>query len=358
MPDPADAKAELAALRAFSARIGSDPLLTQGAGGNTSLKDDGVLWIKASGTWLAHAQDRDIMVPVELEPLLAAVKAIDPVAEQAHRFTLVDKSPSGLRPSIETTVHALMPHRVVVHVHCVDTIAFAVRTDCERAVSDRLSGLNWTYVPYARPGLPLALAIAARSAGRPDILVLGNHGLVVAAETVEAAEALLDDVKRRLAVEPRRGSPPALAALGELAGDTGYGLPHSQAAHAAATDPDSLALAALGSLYPDHVIFLGTGSVVAEEGENVARVLARTGSAPSTVLFPGKGVLMRGNANPGMQAMAQCLADVLARIPPTAPVRVLTPQEHLQLTDWDAEKYRQELNRKAASGSAGAARVA
>ena len=35
-------------------------LLTQRAG-NTSLKVDGTLWIKASGTWLAHAMERDII---------------------------------------------------------------------------------------------------------------------------------------------------------------------------------------------------------------------------------------------------------------------------------------------------------
>ena len=43
---------ELDRLRKLSARVGSDPLLVQAAGGNTSLKDKGVMWIKASGTWL------------------------------------------------------------------------------------------------------------------------------------------------------------------------------------------------------------------------------------------------------------------------------------------------------------------
>ena len=41
---------ELDQLRALSARVGADPLLVQAAGGNTSLKDQGVMWIKASGT--------------------------------------------------------------------------------------------------------------------------------------------------------------------------------------------------------------------------------------------------------------------------------------------------------------------
>lgn len=349
MPEAAGWQAELEQLKAVSARIGSDPLLTQGAGGNTSLKVDGTLWIKASGTWLAHALERDIMVPVEMAPLIAAVEAVDPAAEQAHQFTVAALNGSGLRPSIETTVHALMPQRVVLHVHCVDTIAYAMRSDCVEQVAPRLAGLNWAYVPYARPGLPLALAIAEHRSQRPDVLVLANHGLVVAAETVAGAEALVDDVKARLRIVPRAAPEPRLDRLAQRAAGTDYRFPQSDAAHGAATDPQSTGLAAKGSLYPDHVIFLGIGSVIARDGEDASDVVARLGTSPVSILFPGEGILMRYDATPGADAMARCLADVLARVPEDAPVRVLTPEEHLQLTDWDAEKYRQDLARRAAA---------
>ncbi|MEJ6782753.1 class II aldolase/adducin family protein [Aminobacter sp. Piv2-1] len=349
MPEAAGWQAELEQLKAVSARIGCDPLLTQGAGGNTSLKVGGTLWIKASGTWLAHALTRDIMVPVEMAPLIAAVEAVDPAAEQAHQFTVTALNGSGLRPSIETTVHALMPQRVVLHVHCVDTIAFAVRSDCTEQVGPRLAGLNWAHVPYARPGLPLALAIAEHRGQRPDVLILANHGLAVAAETVDAAEVLLDDVKARLRIAPRVSPEMRTDGLVLLAAGTDYRLPQSEAAHAAATDPVSTAFAAKGSLYPDHVIFLGAGSAIAKDGENAAGVIARLGMSPVSLLFPGAGILMREDATPGADAMARCLADVLARVPGNAPVRVLTAAEHLQLTDWDAEKYRQDLARKAAA---------
>lgn len=348
MPEAIAWQAELADLKTLSARIGSDPLLTQGAGGNTSLKVDGTLWIKASGTWLAHAAERDIMVPVEMKPLLAAVEAVDPAAEQAQQFTIAALNASGLRPSIETTVHALMPQRVVLHVHCVDTISFAVRTDCVEQVTPRLAGLNWAYVPYARPGLPLALAIAEHRAQRPDVLVLGNHGLVVAADTVRAAEALLDDVKRRLSVAPRQVGGASIDRLLAVAGG-GYRLPGTLAAHTVALDPISLEIASRGSLYPDHVIFLGNGSVIARRGEDADAVSARLGTAPISILFPGEGALMRADAVPGADLMAGCLGDVTARIAADARLRVLTVEELHQLTDWDAEKYRQELARKAAA---------
>lgn len=42
-------QAELTLLRELSARIGTDPLLTQASTGNSSIKLEGVLWIKASG---------------------------------------------------------------------------------------------------------------------------------------------------------------------------------------------------------------------------------------------------------------------------------------------------------------------
>jgi rhamnose utilization protein RhaD (predicted bifunctional aldolase and dehydrogenase) len=42
-------QAELKQLRELTARVGSDPLLTQASTGNSSLKIGSVLWIKASG---------------------------------------------------------------------------------------------------------------------------------------------------------------------------------------------------------------------------------------------------------------------------------------------------------------------
>ena len=197
---------ELDSLRRLSARAGSDPLLVQAAGGNTSLKSDGVMWIKASGTWLKDALTRDIFVAVDHAALMQALARNDPACETCTDFVRTDLNASGLRPSIETTVHALMPQRVVVHVHCVNTIAWAIRSDAADRLSERLAGFAWAFIPYARPGLPLAGAIAERLRPGVDVLVLGNHGLVVAADTVAAAEALLDRVVSGGAAAGARGA--------------------------------------------------------------------------------------------------------------------------------------------------------
>ncbi len=129
-------------LRTLSARVGADPLLVQAAGGNTSLKDDGVMWIKASGTWLKDAASRDIFVPVDQAALVDALARRDPAADACLPFVRADLNSTGLRPSIETSVHALMPHRIVVHVHCVNTIAWAIRGDAEAAPRRAVAGVR------------------------------------------------------------------------------------------------------------------------------------------------------------------------------------------------------------------------
>ena len=351
-----DDDGELEALLAFSCLVGSNPLLVQGAGGNTSFKKDGTLWIKASGKWLAHATSEEMMVPVALEALRAALRCNDPGAEKAQQFVIKAQNPKALRPSIETTVHALFPQRVVVHVHCVQTISIAVRADAATIVSELLAGLKAVFIPYARPGLPLARALQGAMDPSTNVAVLGNHGLVVAADTVEEAAELLLQVSSRLS-QPARAAPvPDFTALSVLRHNSPYRLPAHTGAHCVATDLNSCCVAAAGSLYPDHVVFLGAGSTVAGPSENAEavrkRALANGDTEPLAILFPGKGILLHNAVSKGADEMAVCLSEVTSRIPPKIRLRYLTTQENNELLNWDAEKYRQVLNAAQTGGSA------
>jgi rhamnose utilization protein RhaD (predicted bifunctional aldolase and dehydrogenase) len=338
---------EWAALLAVSQRIGKDPSLVQGPGGNTSLKADGVMWIKASGTWLAHARERPIMVPVDLARLLSAFVARNPACETCVDFAIADLNPSGLRPSIETTMHAVLPQAVVVHVHCVDTIAWACRADAAGALPALLDGLDWRLIPYERPGVPLTRRIREAIGPATDVLVLGNHGLVVAGETTAAAEARLAEVCGRLR-RPVRTAPTAdLAGLAQACDVEGYAPAQDPAVHAIGTDPERHAIARRGSWYPDHVIFLGAGTLIAERGQTLSAALARYGRRrPPLVVVAGAGALVADEATAGAQALARCLADVTGRLSQTEPLATLSAADEHALLNWDAEKYRQSLDRR------------
>jgi len=329
--------ADLADLVRYSARIGADPLLIQAAGGNTSVKADGTMWIKASGTLLAEAERRDVFVPVDLEAMRAALATGEARADRPVEFALGD---GRLRPSIETSLHAVFPHRIVVHVHCVNTIALAIRADAETALAARLAGFDWAFVPYAKPGATLARQVADARGPATDVVVLGNHGLIVAAAGVAQAEALLDRVVAALAVAPTPAGAPDLSGLEALCAGSAYAVPPGEAPmHQLGLEARRTAVATGGSLYPDHVIFCGPGALA------VDAVDALPGTdGPPFVIVPGKGALIRRDADAGARALADCLGDVLTRLQPGAVPTYLTAAQDAELMDWDAEKYRKALN--------------
>jgi rhamnose utilization protein RhaD (predicted bifunctional aldolase and dehydrogenase) len=322
---------ELYTLREVSAHIGRDPLLVQAAGGNTSLKQDDLMWIKASGTWLKDAIDKAIFVPLDLHSLGQALASDDPRCESCTDFVRHDLNQLGLRPSIETSVHGLMQQAVVLHVHCVNSIAWAIRRDAESVLQSRLLGFNWAFIPYSRPGLHLSRAIRERLKPNTDVLILGNHGLVVAADTVEAAKSRLDEVVKALRILPRTVSQPDFVALENIAVASDYRLPIDVACHGAALDAVALSHGCKSVYYPDHVVFLGTE--IAQSLEHASPVVA----------IPGKGVLIHKNAKPAVEPMLRCVADVFGRVTDPTTLLPLSPTEIAALLDWDAEKYRQSI---------------
>ncbi len=205
-------------LRRASARIGADPLLIQAAGGNTSVREGGAMRIKASGAPLAEALTRDVFVPVDLAAMREALNAGAPSADRPSEFLL---SPSPLRPSVETCLNAVFPERVVLHAHCVNTIALAIRADARERLAERLDGFAWIFQPYIKPGAPLANAVSRALAPGVDVVVLGNHGVIVADDTVGEAERLLHRVAAAVSAPPAEAGRPALEGLAAAAGD-GY----------------------------------------------------------------------------------------------------------------------------------------
>ena len=327
--------ADLAALAEYSAKIGADPLLIQAAGGNSSVKSGDVMWIKASGTVLADAMRRDIFVPCDLPKMRAALAAQSAIADQPQEFLLQE---GGLRPSIETSLHAVFPQPVVVHVHCVHTLCMAIQADPLAAIGTALDHFSWGYVPYAKPGANLAAQVAGLvGGGEVDVIVLGNHGLIVAAETVGEVASLLAAVHE--ALRPKQAPLTGPTEMPDL--PKGW-QPAPDSLIRLGKSEDLTALASAGSLYPDHVIFCG---VAMRAVPSVADLPDPTDpDTPPAILIQGQGAALRADASAGARALAQCLGDVLGRTAPDARLHYLSAAQNMELLDWDAEKYRQALN--------------
>ncbi|OSM02282.1 class II aldolase/adducin family protein [Magnetofaba australis] len=334
----------LDALTRLSAQIGADPMLVQGGGGNTSCKaPDGRLWVKGSGTWLSRAQEKPIFTAVDLN---AARAAIDSDADDPMAGLFDPDAP--LRPSIETTLHALMPHAVVLHMHSIRTLAWAVRADGPERVAERLDGLRWAWIPYRRPGAPLTQAVRAAMGESPDVLILANHGLVVGGADCAAAEALLAEVERRLDQPYKHYDESDLSHVSEVAPDADYRLPTHAVAQTLAMDPLLLPKLNDSVLYPDHAVYLGPGCCVAmgEQGWHPARDAYKVtyGVDPAFIIWEGRGTWVREELKPGGEEMLRALALLANRLEPRAELATLNDREVADLLDWDAEKFRQSLD--------------
>ena len=139
----------------FCTIIGLNPMLVQGAGGNISWKDENTLWVKASGMWMVDAEKKDIFVPVDLKNIR------EEIAKHNYSIDMQTLTSSELRPSIETILHGLMPHRVVLHVHAVEILPYLVTQNYSKLLNSILEGMyNSAYVGYKNPGPDLAQAIS------------------------------------------------------------------------------------------------------------------------------------------------------------------------------------------------------
>jgi len=181
--------------------MGQDTRLVQPGGGNTSTKVGDTLLVKGSGTDL-RTITREGFTRLSLSRLAALREAESMSDAEMMRFMASCMLAEGPAPSVETPLHSLLPHRVIAHTHDVATMSLTnVRDEvAERLVGELFEG-TIVYVPYVRPGFPLAQAVG-RTVGTtpPDAigLTLAHHGLVVWGKDAEECHARLLETAGRI----------------------------------------------------------------------------------------------------------------------------------------------------------------
>ena len=225
------------ALRVYTTRLlGRDPLLVLHGGGNTSVKSRGtddlgeehaVIAVKGSGADMADIEPWGLPA-VKLEPLLK-LRALEALSDEAmvnvQRLNLLNSSAPN--PSVETLLHAFLPHKFVDHTHAAAVLSLVDQPDGEalaREVYDGRMGI----VHYIAPGFGLAKIAAEVFEEKPDVegLILHKHGIFTFGMSArEAYERMIDMVslaesrlrQGRPIVFPARPLAAATASAAEIA---------------------------------------------------------------------------------------------------------------------------------------------
>src|SRR5882762_10655950 len=190
------------ALRIYTTRLlGSDPALVLHGGGNTSVKTQAkdllgkaveVIRVKGSG-WDMGDIEPPGLPAVKLAPL-RTLRALPRLSDEDmvnfQRINLLDSSAPN--PSVETLLHAFLPHKFVDHTHSTAVLALTDQPDGE-AIARETFGSRMAYVPYTIPGFALAKSVADIYDANPRVqgLILLRHGIFTFAEDARDAYELM-----------------------------------------------------------------------------------------------------------------------------------------------------------------------
>jgi rhamnose utilization protein RhaD (predicted bifunctional aldolase and dehydrogenase)/NAD(P)-dependent dehydrogenase (short-subunit alcohol dehydrogenase family) len=211
-------------LRVYTTRLlGGEPKLVLHGGGNTSVKTRmaditgttiDVLCVKGSG-WDMGTIEAPGLPAVRLDPLreLEGLQALsDEDMVNVQRSNLLDaKSPN---PSVETLLHAFLPHKFIDHTHSNAVLALTDQPDGEALAAD-LYGKRAALVPYVMPGFALAKKCSEVGKANPNVegLILLKHGIFSMGATAEEAYVRMIDLvtmaEQRLAKATRKIFPGA-----------------------------------------------------------------------------------------------------------------------------------------------------
>ncbi|MFT5540003.1 MAG: rhamnose utilization protein RhaD (predicted bifunctional aldolase and dehydrogenase), partial [Alphaproteobacteria bacterium] len=190
------------ALRVYTSRLlGRDPALVLHGGGNTSVKTVvpdqmgrliDVLCVKGSGWDMADIEPPGLPA-VRLGPI-RKLRGLDSLSDEdmvnAQRINLLDASAPN--PSVETLLHAFLPHKFVDHTHSTAVLAVIDQPD-GNVICRRLYGKRMGYVPYIMPGF--ALAKKAVDVFEEDTsvegLILERHGIFTFGDSAHEAYELM-----------------------------------------------------------------------------------------------------------------------------------------------------------------------
>ena len=288
--NPAEAakcKSELE-LRVYTSRLlGRDNTLVLHGGGNTSVKvrekniageDEEIVYVKGSG-WDLETIEVSGFAPVRMAPLLKLARLESLSDPQMVNELAANVTRAGApAPSVETILHAVIPHKFVDHTHA-DALLAITNTEDGEARAREIYGDDVLIVPYVMPGFELARVCAQKIDAelRPSTkgMVLLKHGLFSFGATAEESYTrMISLVERAEGYLKKQGAwelptpngigpigriGPMLAALRhDIAQSAGYPVIVSTS-----TDPNALAFSRASNLReisqrgpatPDHIL--------------------------------------------------------------------------------------------------------
>lgn len=360
----------------FSNYYGQNEEFVLAGGGNTSEKDGDFMYIKGSGTALATIT-ADGFVKMDRKKLaevfLKEYPEDDKEREAQSLAALFEARAEGeqKRPSVETLLHSLFEFKYVLHLHpaLVNGLTCSVNG---QSIAKKLFGDKVLWIEPCKPGYILAkiccdaLKSYKEKLGTPcDMMLLANHGVFVAADTVGGLDKklsyILAEIAKRNIFMPNLETgeflpdetSEAFSKIAEIFRKYGEFITISEpnAESLALASSREAASAVIKPFTPDHIVYCKPYVLYCESTSEIEsgvdKYLAEYGFLPKIILVKDCGYFAADSSARGAGTASMLFCDALKI---QAYSKSFGGPRHMsdELTDfivnWEAESYRSSKN--------------
>jgi len=383
---------EIQQLIEISQFYGRDSRFVIAGGGNTSYKNAEKIWVKASGSSLAAITEDGFAVLDRAKLNLMSDKVYSAKAaerEEQVKNDLADATiTKGKRPSVETSMHNVIDFAFVVHMHPTLVNGLMCANNAQ-ADLQKLFGAKALYIEYTDPGYVLfkkvedaIKAFRAEDGAEPAVIWLQNHGIFVAANSIEEVKVLYNKILATLSEgvtpshpltifnEPRATcscTEQILPGMRMMLSNDGlktlkvrkntlvkhfYDTEEAQAKIAKPFTPDAIVYC------KSNYIFLNDEepeAVLAEAAKQIPAFTAKFGYQPKVILIKGIGLVAVGDNAAQCDIILDVFEDAMKIAYYSESFGGPHPMTQAQIDfidNWEVENYRRSV---AAGGAAGRA---
>ena len=273
----------------------------RGGGGNTSVKNETVLWVKPSGTTLSSLKAESFLAMDR--KILSKISEIEPPANPAAREVLVKEkmadavlSQTTARASVEAPLHNTLNARFVVHTHPAIVNGMTCSRQGPAACKELFPEALW--LDYIDPGYTLCMKVRhqilkykAEKGREPEIIFLKNHGVFVAADEPERICSIYEEIMSKLREHYAKANVSTTLTIKScLSGDK---LEAAKTKSFDATGNDELGIEACGAfdiaegpVSPDHIVYSKSYALIEEPTQKTVEAFKKKhGYLPQVMAF-------------------------------------------------------------------------
>lgn len=293
---------------------------------------------------LKDANEKEIFVPLDLNQTLINLKS-----NKSKKEIFKVNQKTSLRASMETGTHALLKYKYVIHTHPVDIIAHSCKKDAEIFFKNKLKNQNWLWVNYTEPGIPLTYKILGEIANKehPNILILENHGLVVAGDNLENTFKLHQEIIKKVKINEfdefifendnqikniirilKKGGKNVRSPINKLTNIFAFKEKYRQFLEK--------------PLFPDQVIFCDPNNIIYLEKFS-DDIFNSINEKTQVIIIKNKGLLILDIFDNSTEEILELIAKIAIRLSNTEGIKYLSLEDCLSLKKSDPEIYRSNL---------------